>query len=383
MMAKNYIFQGKNAAQYQAIPCYESLEDPFFTYVSDGTVLPAKADPVLPWGKGGVLGSDGMFINESALDDSFGGSYDFNPEEVDTVGEEAIYLGILPRHWGHFLIDVLCKLWSPMIHEHRCKIVYCGLDWQSSGGVDGVYLQLLELAGISKENLLYITKPTRFSKLLIPSRTLGFEKPWNKYYRDVIARIVEKAEEQASRRGLRACEKLYLSRTGFSAAKRSEVGEDRLEQLFRTNGYTIVSPETLDAVEQIHLYHNCLEFASLSGTLAHNLVFANPDVHAVILNRTWALNPPQIRINQAMGIDPSYVDVYDEGELNLKSDYKARNYSVHLLSVNSNLRQWCLDNGLHNIAEGPEITARLKYEMLRLFQAIRSFKHRIANPKSK
>ncbi len=382
-MAKNYIYQGKNAAQYLDIPIYESLESPSFTYVNEGIVLPAKRDRRLPWGSGGVLGPDGAFIEESRLDDSFGAPYEYEAGVVEQINEEVIYLGILPCHWGHVLIDVLCKLWSPMIQEHRYRIVYCGLDWQTHGAIDGVYEQLLELAGICKDDLIYVTKPTRFTKILIPNRTLGFERPWNACYRDVINRIVNRAEEQASERGLASFEKLYLSRTNFAVARKSEVGEDKIERLFADNGYKIVFPETLDAVEQIYLYHNCSEFVSLSGTLAHNLVFSQPGVRAVILNRTWALNPPQIRINQVMGIDPTYVDVYDERELDHKSGYRAGDYAVHLLTVNANLQQWCCDNGLMVSGGGYDLKTRLRYEELRFLQSLREVKHKIAALRSR
>ena len=52
--------------------------------------------------------------------------------------------------------------------------------------------------------------------------------------------------------------------------------------------------------------------AALSGTLCHNLLFADRDVQMIILNKTHFINTHQVLINQVVGADVYYVDIYKE-----------------------------------------------------------------------
>lgn len=373
----NYIYSGINARQYEDIKDYEDACSPEVKTLENAVVLPAIKDDVLPWGRGGIVDACAEFVEESRLDDSFGSPYDFDESDVPFIDETVIYLGIMPRQWGHVIIDVLSKLWYSVENPHKYRIVYCGLGWTENGGVYGSYKQLLRMAGIEDSDLLYITRPARFRKVLIPSRTLGFEHSWNKRYLEVIDAIEKSAETEAASRGLKPIPRIYFSRQDFSGAQKKEVGEEQIVSLFRNNGFEIVSPENYDAVEQVYLFHHCDEFVCLSGTLAHNAVFAKDGVHLTILNRTWALNPPQIRINQMKGINAEYVDVYDERELGRSSGYRAKDDGVHMLSVNENLVRWCTDHGLS--CEGvqrPGVNDCVRYTWLYWTQPLRRLKHR-------
>lgn len=373
----NYIYHDINTNQYDEIADYEDRSEPTVSSYPNATFLPAIADSVLPWGRGGALDECGNFIEESRLDDSFGEPYAVDASSVEDVDDTVIYLGILPRHWGHVLIDVLSKLWFVVEHPHEYKIAYCGLGW-ADDGVSGNYRQLLSLADIDDSDLLYVTKPTRFREILIPSRTLGFERPWNKRYLTVVDKIVSNAEHEATLRGLRPFDRIYFTRQNFPAAQKREVGEDQIVDLFRNNGYEIVSPEKLDAVEQVYLYSHCSKYVCLSGTLAHNAVFAQDGVDLTILNRTWSLNPPQIRINQLKGIDATYVDVYDRSELKRASGYRANDNDVHVLSVNDNLEQWCRNCGLSIEHKRHSHAAELgKYWWLTTRQRLGAVKRRV------
>ena len=374
----NYIYRDINAQQYSQSQDFEDKRPPRVEVVDDGIILPSISGGGLPWGMGGIVDSSGEFLDSSRLDDSFGGAYAFDDAAVPYLDETVIYLGILPRHWGHMLIDVLSKLWYSVEEPHRYRIAYFGLDWVDEGGVNGVYKQLLSLAGIDDSDLLFLTRPTRFRKILVPSRTMGFERSWNNKYLKVIEQIISNAEQEASRRGLPSVSRLYLTRQNFAVAKKREIGEEQIVSLFRNNGFDIVSPERLDVVEQVHLYHSCQEYVCLSGTLAHNAVFARPDVQLTILNRTWALNPPQVRINQLKGFDATYVDVYDKRELKHHSGYRAGDDSVHVLSVNDNLIAWCKDYGLAcDYARTPMLMKDAKYAWLTLSQPLRKLKRRL------
>ena len=346
-MKDKYVYDGEDKAQYDLIENYESRENLNIRIVEDGVFLPAKFMMGVPWGIGGVIDNNNCIVKESFLDDAFGGEYTVDSKDIVHSNEEVIYAGCIPRHWGHLLIDVLSRLWFDIESKSEYKIVYTGLAWEGSHGIEGNYYKLLELMGISRDRLIYVTEPTRFKKIIIPERALGFEHPWHKQYLGIVDKIVRNARSEAIKRGIKTYESIYFTRENFPDARKKEIGERDISQLFSENGYKIISIEQLDAVEQIFLINNCKNYVCISGTLSHNILFCNKDVNLTILNRTWKLNPPQIRINQLMGIMPTYVDIFDEAELKRKSGYRASdNRIIHVLGVNKNLINYCKDRNM-------------------------------------
>ena len=343
---RNYLYP-QDRAQYEDLPDFRRTQPLSVKIVENGIVLPALFSAELPWGKGGVLDEKGNFVEESRLDDAFGGPYVYDRGALETSGEEVICISIIPRHWGHFLIDVMSKLWYVLRADPSLKIAYCGLDWEASDGLDGVFAEAMELAGIGPERLLYVRRPVRFRRIYLPDRALGFTQPWDPVYREVTARMIAGAAAKAAEKGFPYYDKVYFSRENFREAKKKEVGEHEIAGLFEKNGYKVICPETLSAAEQIFIFNRCRDFVSLSGTLSHNSVFAGEGTRVVILNRTHAPNPPQLRINQLTGLEYTYVDVFDRSELGKRSGYAgADNRIVHVLSVNDNLWAYAADHGL-------------------------------------
>ena len=103
--------------QYRGI----DKEAPSFFRADDVTILPTKKDPDLFWGRGGAITNEGKFIEASRVGDAFGGYYDFEKEKVPFYRETVIYIPVIPNHWGHFLLDCLCRFW--FINDDKYKAV--------------------------------------------------------------------------------------------------------------------------------------------------------------------------------------------------------------------------------------------------------------------
>ena len=160
----SYIRKYLSDTQYRGI----DKEAPSFFRADDVTILPTKKDPDLFWGRGGAITNEGEFIEASRVGDAFGGYYDFEKEKVPFYRETVIYIPVIPNHWGHFLLDCLCRFW--FINDDKYKdyrIAFCGYNW-SNNQVEGNYLELLHLMGIDDSRLIYIKEPCSFACVLIP-----------------------------------------------------------------------------------------------------------------------------------------------------------------------------------------------------------------------
>lgn len=101
-------------------------------------LLPAKICPESSnfWSKGGVVDRFGEYIESSAMKaegqmikDRMNGSYAYDPINIDSLNfDEVIYFGLFINHYGHFLVEVVSRLWAEIKTPTQLPIVYTSLD---------------------------------------------------------------------------------------------------------------------------------------------------------------------------------------------------------------------------------------------------------------
>ena len=92
--------------------------------------------------------------------------------------EEAFFVGILHPCWGHSLVDGTRHLWPLADEEWRnahkgVKFVY-SMTHPSSVLPDNL-MRLLECAGIAKDDLVCVSRPTSFKKILLADEAFRFD----------------------------------------------------------------------------------------------------------------------------------------------------------------------------------------------------------------
>lgn len=316
------------------------LNDVSVTVVGNGYILPSdtKVDNAHAWGAGGVLDKYGNYIEKSGISLAFGGKYDFDVENVDHLDEEVIHINIIPKHWGHFLVDVVCRLWYILENNTNCRITYCSWNFDEQQ-IKGNFLEFFKLLGISEDRLVCITKPTKVKKIYIPDATYKFCGDYNEKYRTVLKKICEAVSDNSVKG---SSKRIYLTRTQLKKAKFYETGEREIEEVFRLNGFDIISPEKLTLQQQIALFKNADMLVSLSGTLPHNIVFTKPHTNLVILNRTCLTNLPQIGFNELFDGNVTYIDVYNHA---IEKNPVIYGEGPLWVECNSKLESWLSDNG--------------------------------------
>ena len=82
-----------------------------FRIIKDGTILPHTAlNGKWNWGFGGIVDEKNNFVNGSFVHNGIGGAYTPN-EEIKTVQETVVYLGMFFNVWGHCITDDLKTAW--------------------------------------------------------------------------------------------------------------------------------------------------------------------------------------------------------------------------------------------------------------------------------
>jgi len=227
-----------------------------------------------------------------------GANPDCNVADIDYIDEEVVFLGALPKHYGHFILEGLSRLWfclSPKRSKSSYKFVYI------SGGGEDRFHEFFRLFGLEEQNIVKITKPTKFRTVIVPEQSIRLHDYYHTKYKETIDRIKESVAPKD-------IEKVYFSKENIGNNR--AIGEDLIEKVFSRNGFTILHPENLSMYEMISILKGCKVFAATSATNVHNSIFMNDGNKFVCLNRSAHFHPVQTMIERMRCLQGVYVDVF-------------------------------------------------------------------------
>lgn len=280
----------------------------------NGIVLPRVENTNAPrWGLGGVCDKDNQFVEASFYDGGWakqGGYYNWDEEEYYDF--DVVYIGLFFSHWGHFLVDLTGRMWflqKLSQSQKNVKVAYIGEEIPK-----GNNLKFFELLGVREEQLINISKPTRFRKIWVPEvafkscewYTKEFLEMFDKMYSEIEKREIDFVD-------LKDIDKIYFTRKKFSKAIATEFGEEYFETHFAKNGYKILAPETLSLEEQIYVWNNAKEIVCINGTIPLNVIFSkNKELKLIILNKTSILHENPIILLEMRSISATFIDIFKE-----------------------------------------------------------------------
>lgn len=233
-----------------------------------------------------------------------------NQDVYKQLNGKTLYGGYVREHYGHFLTDTVERLW-PLFGNEQLGIdhILFFADSPKSMTPTGNFREFFEILGIW-DKLVICDKPIAVEHLVVPD--VSFEHPvyYSKEFLRVFEAIREKCFDKSEFHSSTNCCKIFMTRSQLPNAKNSSININELDKLFAANGFEIIAPEQLTLRELVTKIGNATTIASVSGTLAHNLLFCNPDAEFIIAERTAANNEYQVGINLIMGIEPTYIDCF-------------------------------------------------------------------------
>lgn len=198
------------------------------------------------------------------------------------IHEKAVYLGEYKGHWGHFLTSVVRRLWYVINNPgEKFRLVWLGGDYIfHKDKITGNFLRFFELAGIDEKAFLMPGEPVIFDELIVPEPCVSQGDFYLPEYRKLFEIVKKRAKP-----GKNVYEKVYLGRAGNPGLESCDFGEKSIAAAFADNGYHIAEPSGLTLDEQIWLISHAKTLACISGTLTHNLLFAQDGTELIVLNR--------------------------------------------------------------------------------------------------
>ena len=282
----------------------EVRENPEIWQGSRATILPLrrKAAYGLLFGKGGVVDQQGKYVDLSAIPDRVEGSYPF--ENAEYRDEKVVYCGYLVNHWGHFLIEGVTRLWYFLENDPTVDKYVFFLDEGEQREIRGNYREFLELLKIW-DKLEIINRPTTYREVIVPELGIHMRQAYTPKLVKVFDVVADNVVPDPS---WETPEKIYYSRSQFKKGLQFEFGFDALDNFFEKNGYTVLYPEKVPLSRMIHYIRHSKVVASLSGSLPHNMLFANSGQKVEIVERLVISDDNQTDVNRMRQLQVTYID---------------------------------------------------------------------------
>ena len=322
---ENIKIYGSNEFENNIIKCINKSKNNItynnlsYEEVKNGIIIPIKDRWISSYG--GVVNENLDFIELSQR--SFGyskhmssnstyelkgadKSLDYN--NIKYIDSKVVYLGIGfdAIDYGHTVLESLNRLWyllDKSIDDYKVAFIT---------PISDDCIELLNLFGVKKENILVLENPTKFKCVIVPEESFHFSKLlFNNQYKIIMNKIKENVKASKY-------DRVYFSRDRLNRKK--TLTEYPIELTFKKNGYKVFYPEKLSVYEKISIMKGCKNFAGFGGSNIIHLLFMEDNSKLIYL-------------------------VKEDVEIFLYEYFSLKNFNVYAISANNNFLSNCFTDG--------------------------------------
>ncbi|MBR1380595.1 MAG: glycosyltransferase family 61 protein [Alphaproteobacteria bacterium] len=253
----------------------------------------------------GVFDANNKFVKSSLQ--YKGKTHQFIPKypsgQIDVMNGDAVFMGYVVNHFGHFLIEQLSRAWGVLKHRTPgMKFVFVN---NRGIVVPGYVYKFMKLLNISESDVMVLDAPCKFNRVFIPEQSFRLS---NTVYcaPEFVTAFREMAHNTKSKYDY---DKVYVSRAKLPNDIRT-YGEEKIQNIFQDNGFTVIYPETLDLFDQVAIMKNCRVLAGCAGTALHLALFMENAERVIQIKRNTINNDSayvQYAINTLVGADSVFV----------------------------------------------------------------------------
>ncbi|MCW1919482.1 glycosyltransferase family 61 protein [Rhodobacter sp. KR11] len=237
------------------------------------------------------------------------------PEPVETIPGRWLWAGVLLNHFGHFLVESTGRLWGiDALQGHLDGVIFMSKrDAEEEGEavvLSAFHQRFIGLLGIDLP-FRVVTQPTRVELLEVPGQGFGIGNlsPGTPAFRAFMqSRFAKDIKAEGA-------EKLYISRSGLSAARGGVLEEEQIEQLLSEHGFDIFHPQKAPIEEQIARYKAARQVVALDGSALHLMAMvAGPDQDIAVIKRrdSGASDSILAHLTAFAGRRPHVIDVISQ-----------------------------------------------------------------------
>ena len=189
------------------------------------------------------------------------------PPDLDVVEGPILLGGCLFKHYGHYLIDSMSRLWARHRFPSLPILFTKDRKWKTPPAYSHEILGRLGLLS----RVFWVDRPTLFRQVFCPGTAFEYR---SKVYSDADEphrRVADAAGVTGDGRWSRP---VYLTRSGLRDEQVRSAAEPELEQQLSGRGVEIVRPETLPLADQIALFEQAPAVIGTTGSALHTVLFS-------------------------------------------------------------------------------------------------------------
>ncbi|MGZ9809685.1 glycosyltransferase 61 family protein [Pseudoroseicyclus sp. H15] len=243
-------------------------------------IPPPKGAPNQSVQRAGVLTADGAPV-ENAI--TWRGTSplttmpDMPVGEVERLEGNWLFLGSLFGHFGHFLVESICRIWAVDALKGKLDgVLYVPKFQNRPEHVANVYRPFLQSLGVDLP-MRNLEDPTQVERLFVPRQGFG------------MFQMIEGAPEFRAFAKAHAGkdvepegdEKIYISRSELPGARGSVLFEKRLEGWLQSEGYVPYHPQKHDHRAQIAAYRAARQIIAVDCSPLHLLALVGDEAQKV------------------------------------------------------------------------------------------------------
>lgn len=230
------------------------------------------------------------------------------PNEEITI----LYGGYFRHQWGHFLLNSTARLWWLIENQTNMalidKIIFISTPGEKDC-IDGNYREFFELLGIF-DKIEIIKNSNSYQKIIVPDISYEHDKFYAKEMIGVFNKIKENSSLCGTSNNYKEFKKIFLTRSKLPGAKYKEFNLFLFDNLWEDNGFKVIAPEKVPLKQLVQILKQAEIIVSVSGSTAHNLVFASSEASITIMERVATINDFQIGISKIFKQNIRYVDCF-------------------------------------------------------------------------
>ena len=191
------------------------------------------------------------------------------------VTKPVVYLGWINPHYGHFMMESLCRLWFLKDIDNETlkdSFFYFDIHTSTDSFLSKKWIKdILDVFGLNERNIIFGDKKYVFDEFIVPSQAMilhhGVVAEEQRYIWNTITSAFDDNDD------IDAGRNIYLSRSGLARDKRSLFNEIEVQQKLSTLGFTVIHPEKLSFTQQVKVYSHADLMIGPSGSALHNAAF--------------------------------------------------------------------------------------------------------------
>ena len=232
---------------------------------------------------GGVCDSEGKMIWYRKI--GFQGHPVVDISNSDYINKEAIFMGHLTNHYGHFILESLSRFHiffeKTRVFFKNKELVFIALGPTFPIPSCNLLNYMIYIFNLKNISFRLIHKCTQFKKIYIPECNLSINQWINPLQMKIYNRISSSIPINNQ------FDKIFISRRTTKKKSIFRIAnEDLIEQLFISKGFHIIIPDSQHFIDNVSYYRGANVMAGIEGSGLHNILFMKSDTQLIHINST-------------------------------------------------------------------------------------------------